>query len=83
VSKTQKKKREQEIYKQIQNVESNTNNNDSDLERLNTLNLELDAISTERINGMILRSKAQYVENNEKIVNISLILQKDTMSKKL
>ena len=65
-AKQQKEKREQEIYKQIQNIESNTNNNDSDLERLNTLKLELDAISTERINGMILRSKAQYVENNEK-----------------
>ena len=65
-AKKQKEKREQEICKHIQNIESNTNNNDSDLDRLNTLKLELDAISTERINGIILRSKAQYVENNEK-----------------
>jgi len=78
-----KKGKEQEIYKDIQNKESNSNNSDSDFEMLNTFKQELDAISTERINGMILRYKAQYVETNGKIVNISLVWKKETISKNL
>jgi len=60
-----KNKRKSENKKQIQNIQSNSKNNDADLEMLNTLKQELDAITTESINGIILISKAHYVGNNE------------------
>jgi len=78
-----KERREKEIHEQIKNIQGNQNNNDSDLEKLNTLKQELNAFLTDKINEMILRSKAHYVENNGKKVNILQILKNDITNKKL
>jgi len=57
---------EKKKYTNILKIYRATKNNDSDLEKLNTRKQELNAFLTDKINGMILRSKAHYVDNNEK-----------------
>ena len=69
-------KKENQLTTEICNLEKDieSTSNNLNIEEITTLlNLkkeELNEIIEKRINGIILRSKCQYVENHEKILNI-------------
>lgn len=68
-------KREQTLMKEIQELEDKLANNEPESKQTNIeLNMkkqELENITDIKINGMMIRSKAQNVEGNEKIANTS------------
>lgn len=60
--------KEKELTSKLKKLQENEqiDNNDNIIEEMNTLKQELDLINTQKINGMILRAKAQHIEYNEK-----------------
>ena len=58
--------KEKELTEEINRLQSLDTDDNTIFERINNLKEELDAMLTEKVNGMIHRSKAQHVEYNEK-----------------
>ena len=65
-----KRAKEIELENRLENLEQNLQNNENNFLKYQLLKNEWEDIQSDRINGIMIRSKAKWVEYGEKIPNI-------------
>ena len=72
--------REDSIKKEISYIENNLNETNKD--RLSSLQLELETLRKERLNGSFIRSRSNWIDNREKVTNYFCNLEKQHVASK-
>ena len=83
IKKREREREEKNIKSQIDNLTNKSNIQQEDIDKINELTQQLQGIRSDRIKGMLLRSKVQWIEEGEKPTKFFASIEKRNYISKL